>query len=163
MKPDEFLQLYITPALTWMGWKYNSRNARRMLLAVALQESDLTERFQIGKNGPLPHLARGFWQFEKCGGVRGVLRHPSTHWLKGYLTALGYTDHSEDNIHHAIAFDATLACVMARSLLWTHPGDIPSARAPAYRFYDDCWRPGKKRPDAWERNWAIADSYFGIS
>ena len=43
-----------------------------MLLAIGLQESRLTHRRQIG--GP----ARGLWQFERGGGVAGVLRHAAS-------------------------------------------------------------------------------------
>ena len=41
-------------------------DARVLLLAIGLQESKFSHRLQIG--GP----ARGYWQFEQGGGVRGV-------------------------------------------------------------------------------------------
>ena len=50
----------------------NTRKARVLMYAIALQESRFTHRRQIG--GP----ARGFWQFERGGGVRGVMTHPSS-------------------------------------------------------------------------------------
>lgn len=47
----------------------DSAAARCQMLAIGLQESRLQHRRQNG--GP----ARGFWQFEKGGGVKGILFH----------------------------------------------------------------------------------------
>src|SRR5690606_12018619 len=58
----------------------SSREARAMLLAIALQESRFMHRRQIG--GP----ARGYWQFE-VGGVRGVMTHRHTSTLARELIA----------------------------------------------------------------------------
>lgn len=62
-------------------WKPSSNrrvSALTMLLAIGLQESRFTFRDQVvpgkapGQVGP----ATGFWQFERAGGVAGVMQHP---------------------------------------------------------------------------------------
>lgn len=62
----------IEPAFLLLPARMESAEAVQMLLSIGLQESRFTYRRQIG--GP----ARGFWQFERGGGVAGVLRHPSS-------------------------------------------------------------------------------------
>ena len=67
----------IGPALALMQPRFYTPNAVHLLLAIGLQESGLCERCQIidgGGKGP----ARGLWQFERGGGVVGVLTHPLT-------------------------------------------------------------------------------------
>src|SRR5699024_10369063 len=56
----------LDPALSLLPAVMDTHQARVMLLAIALQESDLAYREQIG--GP----AHGLWMFERGGGVKGV-------------------------------------------------------------------------------------------
>src|SRR5690606_27518522 len=65
----------VVPGLELLPSRMDTPKARLMLLAIGLQESRFDHRRQIG--GP----ARGLWQFERGGGVRGVLRHPSSKWI----------------------------------------------------------------------------------
>ena len=64
-----------------------SKEARAMLYAIGLQESRFTHRAQVidgGGKGP----ARGYWQFERGGGVTGVLRHPASRfWMNSACNA----------------------------------------------------------------------------
>ena len=71
MSPAEYLTDVIPAALALLPPQMDTQEARAMLIAIALQESRLTYRKQIG--GP----ARGLHQFE-TGGVRAVLRHAAT-------------------------------------------------------------------------------------
>ncbi len=59
----------VQPALQIIGVR-DTPEGRLMLLAIGLQESRFEHRRQLG-NGP----ARGFWQFEAGGGVKGVMTH----------------------------------------------------------------------------------------
>lgn len=121
----------------------DSPEARVMLLAIGLQESRFKHRQQIG--GP----ARGFWQFEKGGGVKGVLSHYASapHALTAWF-ALNYTLSSAE-AYDAIEHNDTLACVFARLLLWTLPQRLPTTAEDGWAQYLDAWRPGKPHPATW--------------
>ena len=69
-KLSDVVEKAIRPALAALPARMRSREAVVMLLAIGLQESLFKYRRQMA-NGP----ARGFWQFEKMGGVAGVLQH----------------------------------------------------------------------------------------
>ena len=67
----------LTEALRLLPPQLDTTLARAMLLAIGLQESGLTARVQRvagGGKGP----ARGLLQFERGGGVVGVLNHPAS-------------------------------------------------------------------------------------
>ena len=73
MNTSDFLNTIINPTLAAMGPRMASDEARVMLLAIAHQESALTDRRQVGRDGHwLDKLARGWWQFESGGGVAGA-------------------------------------------------------------------------------------------
>jgi hypothetical protein len=123
-----------------------------MLVAIALQESRFEHRLQI--RGP----ARGFWQFERAGGVAGVIRHPSTKGLiRGACERLHFSC-TPEACHEAIAYNDTLACIFARLLLWTVPGPLPEINDAneAWDYYLDAWRPGKPHRETWDRLHATA-------
>ena len=138
----------IPQALALLPPTMDSPEARAMLIAIALQESRMKHRAQIA--GP----ARGFWQFEAGGGVRGVLMHQQTrpHVLK-VLEALSYDDSvSVSTSYIAIEHNDVLACVFARLLLWTLPGPLPKQGDPneGWRQYIEAWRPGKPHRGTWD-------------
>lgn len=150
---------YIIPAAyDLLPPKMHSPAATAMLLAIGLQESRFEHRHQV--NGP----ARGFWQFEKMGGIRGVLTHPLTsgHAAKA-LRDLKYVGASEspEAVYAVLAHNDTLAAVFARLLLWTVPGALPNPGQSAFgwRVYIDGWRPGKPHPETWrpffDEAWAM--------
>lgn len=120
--------------------------SRAMLLAIGLQESRFEHREQIG--GP----AHGFWQFEKGGGVRGVLRHSaSKRHIESVAESLSYEPDVEV-MYEAIVHNDVLACAFARLLLWTHPKPLP-VRADvdgAWHYYISTWRPGKPHRETWD-------------
>lgn len=126
--------------------------ARAMLLAIGLQESKFLYRKQVG--GP----AKGFWQFESGGGVKGVLTHPSSRVFA--LQACGELLYpaSQAACYTAIEHNDVLACCFARLLLWTLPGLLAERGMPerAWRQYTDAWRPGKPHREPWNEHFAQA-------
>lgn len=123
--------------------KFASPVAEVMLLAIGLHESAFVYRVQKG-NGP----ARGFWQFEKNGGVLGVLQHASTARYAASLCVLRQVKPTPTEVHRALAEDDLLACGFARLLLYSDPRSLPAigAEQPAFEYYLRNWRPG-----AWDR------------
>lgn len=138
-----------------------SDKATAMLIAIALQESDeLRARTQY-QGGP----ARGFWQFEKGGGVKGVLEHPATKTsIERVIEALSYQP-TPNQCHVAIEHNDILACAFARCLLWTLPAGLPSKddASLAYGQYLAAWRPGKPHPVTWPKYYQAAWSTVGHS
>ena len=131
--------------------------ARCMLLAIGLQESRFVHRRQIG--GP----ARGFWQFEQGGGVRGVLAHPASAALARQVCQVRGVPPTAPSVYSRLELDDVLAAAFARLLL-TDPARLPrtgdadaawALRAPGGRA-NPIARPGtrcmprrRKRPRSW--------------
>jgi len=121
--------------------RFDSRDARVMLLAMALQESGLGARKQLG--GP----AMGLWQFEQGGGVRGVLNHPASRWYVRAVCLLRFVAPTESDLYHALSHDDVLAAAIARLLLWTDPEPLSSEPRAALACYLRTWRPGAYQRD----------------
>ena len=161
MKPEIFLGDIIDSGLSYLnglGGPAPSDDARRMLLAIALQESGpgLNARYQ---NSPLatPGPARGWWQFEQNGGVVGVLTHAASSMMAyGACSTLAVVPESAA-VWRALEGHDVLACVFARLLLWTDPRPLPVAETPAWDYYLRNWRPGKPHREAWSANWKTAN------
>lgn len=122
------------------------QRSRAMLLAIGMQESRFEYRRQIG--GP----ARGFWQFEQGGGIKGVATHPATAGhLRKMLLVMQY-DEALDTSYAAIEHNDTLAAVYARLLLWTLPDSLPESTDPdgAWKQYVAAWRPGRPFRATWD-------------
>ena len=121
-----------------------------MLYAIGLQESRFTHRAQVidgGGKGP----ARGYWQFERGGGVTGVLRHPSSRfWMNSVCNARNVPAQPM-NVWLALETDDVLAAAAARLLLFTDPARLPAIgeQSEALRYYLRVWRPGKPQPSTW--------------
>lgn len=130
----------------------NTPEARAQLLAIALQESRCTYRRQIG--GP----ARGFWQFEKLGGVRGVLQHASAGPFAQHVCRELQYRSDADTCYTAIEHNDLLAVCFARLLLWTTPGLIAGRGMPdrGWAQYIEGWRPGKPHRETWNDFFAQA-------
>src|SRR5690349_3904923 len=80
MDPKRLIETGIGPALRDLeahGIK-DTREARRFLLAIALQESGLRYRRQVVAGGKEMGPASSFYQFERGGGCRGILAHRSS-------------------------------------------------------------------------------------
>lgn len=130
--------------------------ARVQLIAIALQESRLKHRDQIvkGKKPGVKGPALGLWQFEKGGGVRGVLRHPASR------KHLPYGQDEEQALWLLLECDDTLAAQLARLLLWTDPRPLPvrGDAASGWNYYIRNWRPGKPHPQTWGAFWREAEA-----
>lgn len=143
----------IEPALRMLPSRFDSPQARVMLLAIGLQESRFRSRLQEG-GGP----ARGFWQFESGGGVKGVMTHPTVaHLTEAICEKRGVPFHRTD-IYKALAEDDILAAACARLLLWTDPKPLPSREDVngGWALYQRVWRPGKPHPETWPALYRMA-------
>lgn len=151
MAPETALTLIIRPTLAFMGARYNTREAQRMLLAIGLQESGFTHRVQVG--GP----AHGYWQFERGGGVAGVLTHRASRNLAAKLCR--ELDHAPtaEAVYAALPNDAVLACLFARLLLYTDSAPLPTRQADGWKYYLRTWRPGTPHPETWGAHWQRAE------
>lgn len=128
--------------------EYNTLTAKRMLMAIAIQETNLDTRKQ--RKGP----ARSWWQFE--GGPRAGIAE--------VLTAKGTRAHaakvckelaitaSTQAVHEAIEHCDLLACSFARLLLWIDPRPLPYNIDidASWDYYLRNWRPGKPDRSRWE-------------
>jgi hypothetical protein len=147
----------ITPALALLPGRLDSPEARCMMLAIGLQESRLIARAQIvngGGKGP----ARGLWQFERGGGVRGVLEHPATKAAAGAVCLARQVAPTPPAVWAALETDDVLAAAFARLLLLADPKPLPALgdSAGAWACYLRNWRPGKPKPDSWPAVYAQA-------
>lgn len=146
MTKDKAIEV-IEQACEMLGHKYKSPEALRIMLAIGYQESGFKHREQI--NGP----AKGFWQFERHGGVAGVLHHPATKKKAAEICVRLNVPVMTDFVYGALASNDLLAACFARLLLWTLPGPIPSTENEAWDYYIDGWRPGKPHRNRWTENW----------
>lgn len=155
---DVFNACVIQPALTLLPAAMRGQRATAMLLAIALQESALAARRQY-ENGP----ARGYWQFERGGGVVGVLLHDATRLHAQRLCRLWHVPPTPQSVWEAITYHDQLACGFARLLLWTDPKALPPRGdpAPGWQMYLRQWRPGKPHPELWpacyDAAWTFVD------
>ena len=145
--------------------KLNSPLATNELLAIGYQESRFIHRAQIvivngeKRKGP----ARGDWQFERMGGVNGVLEHKSTKILiRDAMLTLSYPSNMDSRAcWGAIETDDTLAFCFARLLLYASPKRLPKLNEMnhGWNCYIDAWRPGKPHPNTWVDAWSFAATH----
>ena len=135
----------LTPAAKLLP-SMNSPKANFMLLAIGFQESRFEHRRQIG--GP----ARGFWQFEQGGGVRGVLMHKASSYDAAKICHARGVGSSAKEVYERLEHDDILACCFARLLLWTDPRPLPMVGdvETAWDYYERNWRPGKPHRKTWD-------------
>jgi hypothetical protein len=140
-----------------------------MIVAIGLQESRFTARDQLevidgalvpGAVGP----ATGFWQFERGGGVRGVMRHASSRAIAQEMAQQAGVGWDETTIWTVFTRPEgdELACAFARLLLLTDPQPLPAAldqsEETAWQYYLRNWRPGKPHRGTWGAFWR-----YGVS
>lgn len=148
MTPAEYLNSAIRPGLAKLPRSMQSVEAEMLILAIALQESDLRHRLQI--NGP----ARGYCQFELIG-VQGVMEHPASMRHATAMCAVLDVPAAPETVHEAIAWHDMLAVIFSRLALWRDPEPLPgeSELDKAWQYYTRTWRPGKPKPEKWAANW----------
>lgn len=171
MTPQLLNTLAISPALSLLPERMDSREARLMLLAICLHESGgLRFRRQVAyyRDGvPVHGPARGFPNFERIG-VAGVLEHRASKGpARAFVKALVYP-FDAGVLHHACEHNDVLSLGLARLNLWTLPRALPQWGDPKEAFgqYIAVWRPGAytkgsanergKLRARWDRNWKIA-------
>lgn len=163
MSPLLLLRLAIAPALAELSrcGIPDTTDARRMLLAIALQESGLRHRRQVVAGGAEAGPAASFWQFERGGGCAGVLTH--------YRVAPTMRQFCDDfnvqpttaGLWEAMRYHDILATVAARLLLYTLPSKLATTAEEGWEQYLDAWRPGKPHPKTWAANWDLATLTVG--
>lgn len=166
ISPVDFNNLILTKAFEVLPPQMDSKEARVLLTAIALQESGLAHRWQVvdAKRPQLRGPARGLLQFElgsniSRGGVWGVFLHPASAGLLRQLCVERGCPPSPSNIWEAIEHDDVLAAGLARLLILTDPYKLPALGDVdgAWRLYADrCWRPGKPHPQTWPGFYARA-------
>jgi hypothetical protein len=132
--------------------RFASEAATVMLLAIGLQESRFLHRQQIG--GP----ARSYWQFERGGGVVGVLTHRATlRYAKAVCTLRGI-EPTADAVYAAMLLDDLLGCAFARLLLFSDPKPLPEPGqiVTSWDYYIRNWRPGKPHRGTWDNLYSRA-------
>lgn len=143
--------------------RLRSAQATVLLLAIQLQEAPNQEQKQTG--GP----AVGTYQFERGGGIAGVLRHDASRRLAvAVCQALGVPP-TVDGVATALQnTNDTLDAALARLLLWTDRPPLPALGdvEGAFQTYLRVWRPGaytrglfsvrQALRDKWSRNYAKA-------
>lgn len=146
----------IAEALKLLPPKLTTRGAWVELLTIGAQESeDWQYRRQKG-NGP----ARGFWQFEMNGGVKGVMLHPSktVRDLAQQVCLARNTPWDREVIWQNLERDDVLAAAFARLNLYGDPGALPAVgdEQGAWDMYARVWRPGKPHRDTWGARYKAA-------
>ena len=155
MTLEQIIETAIVPTMRMLP-SMDSRSARVMLLAIGLQESRFTHRYQVVQGKPdAKGPARGFWQFERAGGVAGVLGYnagrPNVAATAKAICKRRNVPSNAYDVWLALEQDDVLACGFARLLLRTDPQPLPEvgdAKA-AWDLYLRTWRPGKPHQATW--------------
>jgi hypothetical protein len=153
MTPARLLETAIIPALAELAARGipDTVEARRFLLAIALQESGLAHRRQVvgaTESGP----AASFWQFEQGGGCKGVLAHYLAATTMKSVCADFNVDPTPQGLWEAMRYQDVVAAAAARMLVYK----LPTTAADGWSQYVAAWRPGKPHPEKWQSVWDLA-------
>ena len=164
MTLDDISEFAIEPALAWLPPKMTSPEARVMLLATGLQESKFVHRYQVLNDPTLKGPARGFWQFERGGGVIGVMTHPAVRDLTREACRIHGVPFEARAIWQTLETNDILAAICARLLYWTAPGALPRVTdtVRAWNLYIDTWRPGKPHIATWAGHHRAARAFLQL-
>lgn len=141
----------VNQALALLPTKMDTGQARHQLAAIGYQESKYATRVQYG-GGP----AHSYWQFEKGGGVKGVINHAATAVLAESVCKSRGVPFNAQAVWEAMATDDVLGAAFARLLMYTDSVPVPTTMQDGWSMYVRTWRPGKPRPDEWVEAWAYA-------
>lgn len=163
MSPLRLLNLAIVPALAELArcGIPDTLDARRLVLAIALQESGLAHRRQQLAGGAEAGPAASFWQFEAGGGCKGVLNHYLVAQTMRNLCAEFNVDPTPQALWEAMRYQDVIAAIAARLLIYTLPSKLPTTAIDGWAQYTAAWRPGKPRPETWSANWDLATTTTG--
>lgn len=154
MASNEAIRGYVTAGLRLLPKSMDSLKARILMTAIGLQESRFDHADQLERDGTNTVLgpALGFWQFERGGGVKGVMTHVSSKaYARDAATQLGIQWDRTD-IWTALKLSPALAGCFARLLLYTDPKPLPEIgdAEGAWQYYLRTWRPGKPHRKTWD-------------
>lgn len=141
-----------------------SVSATVTLLAIGLQESELIHRRQLVGNPPKPlGPAKGLFQFERGGGCKGVITHPSSRYWMHHVCERRSCEFTSLALWNALETDDVLAIAAARLLLFTDPKKLPEVgdETLTWNLYKRVWRPGKPHPKTWSGNYLKAIDMIG--
>jgi hypothetical protein len=164
MTLDQVISQILNPGLAQLPLSMDSPKARLMLLTIGLQESKFLHRAQVlngGGKGP----ARGFWQFERGGGVKGVMNHHATTGHAHRLCADRGVAWDSSAIWAKLETDDLLACGFARLLLYSDPKPLPAiddVNAAWELYAERTWRPGKPHRETWDGHHEAACQALGL-
>lgn len=162
MNAQTYHDLIVPAAMRFFPAHYNTPEARALILAIGLQESDFKHRQQLigglsdwwkSITGP----ATGYMQFELIG-VTEVIRNPATaQRARTVCEMFGYPV-DPAVIHKALVHNDLLAAVWSRLALWRVREPLPKKGHPAegWRQYIQIWAPGKPKQTKWHACWAEA-------
>lgn len=158
MKAARLLRTAIVPALAELAMCGipDTPDARRIILAIALQESGLRRRRQVVAGGTETGPAASYWQFEAGGGCHGVLTHYLVAPTMRQLCAEFNVAASPGGLWEAMRYNDIVAAIAARLLVYTLPHKLPSTADEGWKQYLEAWRPGKPHHDTWASAWATA-------
>lgn len=165
MNPKRLLVAGIGPAmadLELQGIK-DSVDARRFLLAIAMQESGLAHRRQVAADGSESGPAASFWQFEQGGGCKGVLYHPAVGEKMRAACEANNVQATPQGLWEAMRYNDIIAATAARLLVYTLPHGLPATAGEGWAQYMAAWRPGRPHPDTWPINWDLATIAVGMT
>lgn len=172
MKLSDVITEVLDKAFKRLPAKFDTKEARLMLLSIGLQESRFESRRQLimhkGKLLPLGP-AVSYWQFEEGnptskGGVWGVLNHyrvgPMAHAI---CKEFGISPIAPA-VWEAMETNDVLAACMARLLLYASPKALPAVGdvQGAWLMYLDSWRPGKPHEGTWPAHYVAAKAALGV-
>lgn len=128
--------------------RFDSPAARVLMLAIQQQEDPQGQRVQRlsgGFRGP----AHGLWQFERAGGVAGVLNHGASMKYAALLCEARGVPPLARAVWMELEHDDLLAAGFARLLLLTDPAKLPAVgdASGAWECYLRTWRPGAAKRD----------------
>lgn len=163
MSPIRLLNLGIIPALAALEQHGipDTSDARRFVLAIALQESSLAHRRQVAAGGAETGPAASFWQFEPTGGCKGVLSHPAVAQHMRSLCVDFNIDPTPQGLWEAMRYHDIIAAIAARLLIYTLPSKIAVTADEGWKQYTSAWRPGKPRLQTWAQCWDLATLVVG--
>lgn len=142
--------------------RLDTDKARVLSIAICGQESDLRDRDQIDSGRDVLGPALGLGQFERGGGVKGVMTHAASKVLAQHACDVAGVQFTYDAAWRALKVNDYLALAFVRLLLLTDPRALPAIGEvwPSWDYYKRNWRPGKPHPDDWPENYARALRIF---
>lgn len=146
-------------ALSMLPAQMDTIQARVMMYAIGLQESGFQYRYQLVQGSPdAKGPARGYWQFERGGGVRGVMQHHKTETHSERICRVRGVPFKFEDVWQRLETDDVLAAAFARLLLWSDSAALPTLtdQRGAWDCYLRTWRPGKPHQTRWFDNHAQA-------